>query len=61
MNVRRSLPATIMARLSLGSVPVDGYYWFESGTWLDRTQRVSSHKRTDRPSPGHAGRQVARG
>jgi hypothetical protein len=41
MNDRKTrLPELLLARLSLGAVPVDGMYWYErqGRPWLDRSR-----------------------
>lgn len=39
-NRRRRLPELILARLSVGAVPIDGIYWFErqGRPWIDRAR-----------------------
>lgn len=47
MNDRKAtLPELIMARLSLGAVPVDGLYWYErqGRTWIDRSREQPNLK-----------------
>jgi hypothetical protein len=41
MNDRRTrLPELLLARLSLGAVPIDGVYWYErqGRSWIDRSR-----------------------
>jgi hypothetical protein len=54
MNDRRTrLPELLLARLSVGVVPVDGIYWYERQTrsWIDRSrehQTLRADAGTDR-------------
>jgi hypothetical protein len=40
---KRSLPEVVLARLSLGAVPVDGIYWYERPlvSWMDLARERS--------------------
>jgi hypothetical protein len=45
MSDRRTrLPELLLARLSVGVVPVDGIYWYERQTrsWIDRSRELQT-------------------
>jgi hypothetical protein len=51
MSTRKSkLPELILARLALGSVPIDGAYWFDrpGPRWIDRSRDRTRPRRDER-------------